>query len=104
MNTKTWILPVLSALLFADTVLAATLYENDFEALGKLNFRGSFGPRWIGDLKTAERQGHVKIHRKGLCEQGEKSHSGMRPASPMVRRKRDFLEWEFTKKMNAVGL
>ena len=28
----------------------------------------------------------------------------MRPASPMVRRKRDFLEWEFTKKMNAVGL
>ena len=27
---------------------------------------------------------------------------GMRPASPMVRRKRDFLEWEFTKKMNAV--
>ena len=26
----------------------------------------------------------------------------MRPASPMVRRKRDFLEWEFTKKMNAV--
>ena len=24
----------------------------------------------------------------------------MRPASPMVRRKRDFLEWEFTKKMN----
>ena len=29
---------------------------------------------------------------------------GMRPASPMVRRKRDFLEWEFTKKMNAVGL
>lgn len=77
MNTKTWILPVLSALLFADTVLAATLYENDFEALGKLNFRGSFGPRWIGDLKTAERQGHVKIHRKGLCEQGEKSHSGV---------------------------
>ena len=77
MNTKIWILPVLSALLFADTVLAATLYENDFEALGKLNFRGSFGPRWIGDLKTAERQGHVKIHRKGLCEQGEKSHSGV---------------------------
>ncbi len=77
MNIKTWILPVLSALLFADTVLAATLYENDFEALGKLNFRGSFGPRWIGDLKTAERQGHVKIHRKGLCEQGEKSHSGV---------------------------
>lgn len=77
MNTKAWILPVLSALLFADTVLAATLYENDFEALGKLNFRGSFGPRWIGDLKTAERQGHVKIHRKGLCEQGEKSHSGV---------------------------
>ena len=29
---------------------------------------------------------------------------GMRPASPMVRRKRDFFEWEFTKKMNAVGL
>ena len=28
----------------------------------------------------------------------------MRPASPMVRRKRDFFEWEFTKKMNAVGL
>ena len=28
---------------------------------------------------------------------------GMRPASPMVRRKRDFFEWEFTKKMNAVG-
>ena len=28
----------------------------------------------------------------------------MRPASPMVRRKRDFIEWEFTKKMNAVGL
>ena len=27
----------------------------------------------------------------------------MRPASPMVRRKRDFFEWEFTKKMNAVG-
>ena len=26
----------------------------------------------------------------------------MRPASPMVRRKRDFFEWEFTKKMNAV--
>ena len=30
--------------------------------------------------------------------------NGMRPASPMVRRKRDFFEWEFTKKMNAVGL
>ena len=28
----------------------------------------------------------------------------MRPATPMVRRKRDFFEWEFTKKMNAVGL
>ena len=27
-----------------------------------------------------------------------------RPASPMVRRTRDFFEWEFTKKMNAVGL
>ena len=32
------------------------------------------------------------------------SHCSMRPASPMVRRKRDFFEWEFTKKMNAVGL
>ena len=32
------------------------------------------------------------------------SFYGMRPASPMVRRKRDFFEWEFTKKMNAVGL
>ena len=31
-------------------------------------------------------------------------NKGMRPASPMVRRKRDFFEWEFTKKMNAVGL
>ena len=29
---------------------------------------------------------------------------GKRPAIPMVRRKRDFFEWEFTKKMNAVGL
>ena len=29
---------------------------------------------------------------------------GKRPASPMVRRKRDFFEREFTKKMNAVGL
>ena len=29
---------------------------------------------------------------------------GKRPATPMVRRKRDFFEWEFTKKMNAVGL
>ena len=28
----------------------------------------------------------------------------MRPASPMVRGKRNFFEWEFTKKMNAVGL
>ena len=31
-------------------------------------------------------------------------YHSMRPASPMVRRKRDFFEWEFTKKMNAVGL
>ena len=32
----------------------------------------------------------------------ELPYESMRPASPMVRRKRDFLEWEFTKKMNAV--
>ena len=31
-------------------------------------------------------------------------YQSMRPASPMVRRKRDFFEWEFTKEMNAVGL
>ena len=36
-------------------------------------------------------------------KKGEVEHMGMRPASPMVRRKRDFFEWEFTKKMNAVG-
>ena len=30
--------------------------------------------------------------------------AGKRPASPMVRRKEDFFEWKFTKKMNAVGL
>ena len=77
MNWKSWILPVLSGLFAADAVFAAPLYENDFEALGTLNFRGSFGPRWIGDLKTAEREGHVKVHRRGLCEQGEKSHSGV---------------------------
>ena len=35
---------------------------------------------------------------------GETKAIRMRPASPMVRRKRDFFEWEFTKKMNAVGL
>ena len=34
----------------------------------------------------------------------ELPYEGKRPASPMVRRKRDFFEWEFTKKMNAVGL
>ena len=34
----------------------------------------------------------------------ELPYESMRPASPMVRRKRDFFEWEFTKKMNAVGL
>ena len=39
-----------------------------------------------------------------LRRRGKLSMQRMRPASPMVRRKRDFLEWEFTKKMNAVGL
>ena len=34
----------------------------------------------------------------------KRKHERMRSASPMVRRKRDFFEWEFTKKMNAVGL
>ena len=34
---------------------------------------------------------------------GDAAAVGMRPASPMERRKRDFFEWEFTKKMNAVG-
>ena len=39
-----------------------------------------------------------------FLDQGFRNFAGMRPASPMVRRKRDFFEWEFTKKMNAVGL
>ena len=39
-----------------------------------------------------------------IQEYSELKELRMRPASPMVRRKRDFLEWEFTKKMNAVGL
>ena len=77
MNWKTWVISGIAGILSANVLFAATLYENDFEALGKLTFRGSFGPRWIGDLKTAEREGHVKVHRMGLSEQGEKSHSGV---------------------------
>ena len=45
-----------------------------------------------GELTVAEIAGKYQIH----------PNQGIRPASPMVRRKRDFLEWEFTKKMNAV--
>ena len=78
MNCRNWICSGIAAGIASATALfAGPLYENDFEALGKLIFRGSFGPRWIGDLKTAEREGHVKVHRMGLSEQGEKSHSGV---------------------------
>ena len=48
------------------------------------------GPELIGKIRDSA-QAMLREH-------------GMRPASPMVRRKRDFFEWEFTKKMNAVGL
>ena len=50
-------------------------------------------------LITAESYYFANGFRVGVMEKGS-----MRPASPMVRRKRDFFEWEFTKKMNAVGL
>lgn len=61
----------------AGPVAAETFYENDFEALGKLDYRGSFGPEWIGSLKAAEQKGHLKVHRMGLSGQGEKSHAGV---------------------------
>ena len=45
-----------------------------------------------------------KENRPWKCSSKRPVSPSMRPASPMVRRKRDFIEWEFTKKMNAVGL
>ena len=52
---------------------------------------------------TKEKEAQTAANRL-LARIHETNKAGMRPASPMVRRKRDFLEWEFTKKMNAVGL
>ena len=61
-------------------------------------------PIWNGGVGTLLLRGCLAYDAETVMTPAEKSFAGMRPASPMVRRKRDFFEWEFTKKMNAVGL
>ena len=60
--------------------------------------------RYLFLLKFLEGDYKKNVAFIGLCGLGKTHLMRMRPASPMVRRKRDFFEWEFTKKMNAVGL
>ena len=63
----------------------------------ELGIGKSFLGKWIREYREKGSAAFLSVPEKSAAE-------GMRPASPMVRRKRDFFEWEFTKKMNAVGL
>ena len=64
-------------------------------------------PRFDAYTATFQKALTLEIYRRGYrtiilsFEDIELLNESMRPASPMVRR--NFLEWEFTKKMNAVG-
>ncbi len=56
---------------------AAELYRNGFEENNDVAFYAVCAPGWIGDLKRAEKEGLIKVHRAGLSEFGEKNHDGV---------------------------